>query len=121
MLYEVITDNKDAVKIVTGTEAAKEVASPQQASPAAPEDKPVRQPEEDSEVIPPQQEHHFISVTEKETAGEPVKQAQDTHKSQEPLKSILADRFSSAGTLGEKISSERQDEVVSSVISYNFV
>jgi hypothetical protein len=105
--------NKGAEEIVAETETAKADTSSQ---PAVPEDKPVRKPEEEDAVIPPQQEEHVISVTEKETVSEPVKQKQETHKTQEPLKPILADRFSPAGTLGEKISSERQDEVVSSVI-----
>lgn len=45
---------------------------------------------------------------EKHLAGEP--------KSQEPSKGILADRFTAGGTLGEKISNGKKEEVVSSVI-----
>jgi hypothetical protein len=105
-----------AGEIVSDTEAATADTSPQQSRPAVTVDKPVSQPEDDDAPRSPQQEEHVISVTGKATVKEPVKLSQETHKTQEPLKSILADRFSSAGTLGEKISSERQDEVVSSVI-----
>jgi hypothetical protein len=37
-------------------------------------------------------------------------------KSQEPSKGILADRFTSGGTLGEKMQSEKKEEVASTVI-----
>ncbi|MGE5350156.1 MAG: hypothetical protein ACM3NP_12885 [Actinomycetota bacterium] len=55
-----------------------------------------------------------------ETAlGEPVagfSQPATGKKSQEPSKAILADRFAAAGTLGEKISTGKKEEVVSAVI-----
>jgi len=102
-----------------GTEVkAENIISPSQ--PAQP-DKPMiesdRQPgATDSMVETPEPESPAINETEGETARGPVKQNAETHKNHEHLKSILADRFSTSGTLGEKISSERHDEVISSVM-----
>lgn len=57
-------------------------------------------------------------VKEAQEPQEPqkIQEPQKTQKTQEPLKSILADRFINAGTLGEKMSSDRHDEVMSSVM-----
>jgi len=49
-------------------------------------------------------------------SAEPVKQPVATQKNHEALKSILADRFSQTGTLGDKISPVRQDEAISTAM-----
>jgi hypothetical protein len=47
---------------------------------------------------------------------EPAKQPSASRTGQEPAKSILADRFSQTGTLGDKISPVRQDEAISTAM-----
>ncbi|NLE34948.1 MAG: hypothetical protein GX622_07585 [Bacteroidales bacterium] len=50
------------------------------------------------------------------SAEEPAKQKEAGRKGQESSKVILADRFIPSGTIGEKISPARKDEVISSVM-----
>jgi hypothetical protein len=47
---------------------------------------------------------------------EPSKQPAATQKNHEPSKPILADRFSQAGTLGDRISPVRQDEAITTAL-----
>lgn len=56
------------------------------------------------------------SVVVEKVAAETLVEPAEPKKTQEPAKPILADRFAAAGTLGEKISSSKQDEAITSVI-----
>jgi len=49
-------------------------------------------------------------------SAEHAKQPAATQKNHEPSKAILADRFSQAGTLGDKISPVRQDEAITTAM-----
>jgi hypothetical protein len=60
----------------------------------------------------PEPQKHAEPVME---APVPQKHA-EPKKTQEPAKPILADRFAAAGTLGEKITSTKKDEAITSVI-----
>ncbi len=63
-----------------------------------------------------------IEAPEPQKHAEPVMEAPvpqkhaEPKKTQEPAKPILADRFAAAGTLGEKITSTKKDEAITSVI-----
>ncbi len=56
------------------------------------------------------------TVTRRATEEEVKAAPAGDPKSQEPSKGILADRFTAGGTLGEKISGGKKEDVVSSVI-----
>jgi hypothetical protein len=70
------------------------------------------------------EESTVIEKTASVSDGEPEKAGTETvkdpaasrTKTQESVKAILADRFGVTGTLGEKMSSSRKDEVVTSVM-----
>lgn len=70
------------------------------------------------------EESTVIEKTTSVSDGEPEKAGTETvknpaasrAKTQESVKAILADRFGVTGTLGEKMSSSRKDEVVTSVM-----
>jgi hypothetical protein len=61
-------------------------------------------------------EQSAVAVAHDQEAGHGRKNTGKGTRKQEPSKPILADRFTQGGTLGEKISTGRQDEVISSVI-----
>jgi len=62
----------------------------------------------------PVNQHKTEPTPEPAPESEPAKQPAATQKTHEASKTILADRFSQAGTLGDKIYPARQDESISS-------
>ncbi len=82
---------------------------------------PLPKPEPRPEPLPkpeprPEPEHLPDPVKAEVSAGEHPKQREAGRKGQESSKVILADRFIPSGTIGEKISPARKDEVISSVM-----
>jgi hypothetical protein len=55
-------------------------------------------------------------IPDPEPDPEPAKQPAATQKNHEAAKAILADRFSQAGTLGDRISPARQDEAITTAM-----
>lgn len=89
----------DTERFITGPQAAVKAAEADARIPHVPDTAPPV-----TELLPPES-----PVVEK---AAPV----NAQKSQEPSKAILADRFVQGGTLGEKISNGKKEEVVSSVM-----
>ncbi len=96
-----------------------------QADTPSPTDEPVRhvsgQVTEEIDAAKVTVEAAKAAGTMPEASGGGAKEAPgaktaDQHKTQEPQKSILADRFPSAGTLGEKMQSAKQEGAISSVM-----
>jgi hypothetical protein len=66
---------------------------------------------------PDREEHaEMVIETNDMTEKAPETPPATTQKSQEQSKSILADRFTTCGTLGEKIQTEKKEEVISTVL-----
>ncbi|MDZ7635472.1 MAG: hypothetical protein U5L72_13985 [Bacteroidales bacterium] len=71
-----------------------------------------------AETVAEQAEQPSEMHRKKGQAGRAAEQTKSSEpkKTQEPVKPILADRFAASGTIGEKISSTKHDEAITSVI-----
>jgi hypothetical protein len=103
--------------------AEERVPVKEQATEPAPVPQPVHETEPEPAAETVLQSGHATALTAETSHSrqpapttEPAKQPSAAHKNHEPSKAILADRFSQAGTLGDKISPVRQDEAISTAL-----